>query len=60
MGTPTSHPRTQERSKAKEEKLNLSVSAKEMRETLDRRRRKDPRREDKGDIKKRFQMAKEL
>ena len=60
MATPTSQPKKQEISKNKEEKLNLLVSAKEMRETLERGRRKDPRREDKGDIKRRFQMAQDL
>ena len=41
-------------------KLDLSMSAKEMKQTLERRRKKDPRREDKGDIRRRFQMTQEL
>ena len=42
------------------EELDLPVTAKEMKEKLERRRRKDPRREDKGDTRRRFEMIQEL
>ena len=42
------------------EELDLPMTAKEMKEKLERKRKKDPRREDKGDIRRRFEMIQEL
>ena len=36
--------------------LDLPDTAKEMKERLEKKRKKDPRTEDKGDIRRRFQM----
>ena len=38
------------------DQLDISMTAKEMREKLKKGRWKDPRREDKGDIRRRFQI----